>query len=137
MNQPLPASEARVTQVRTLRRALLALHKALLEGEQRNYERSHGRIESSGELLQIALSDPRFDWLRTFSELIVRIDGMLEDEQQFTEDDARAVFREARAAVTPSESGSRLERKYHVALQRDPAVVMAHAEVVKTLNAAQ
>jgi hypothetical protein len=129
-----PGPEQLVERLRALRRELLGLHKVLLEAEQRAYERSHGRIESASELLQIALYDPRFAWLRVFSELIVRIDGLLESEEPITAADADPLFREARTVITPSETGTRSERKYHAALQRDPAVVMAHAAVVKALT---
>jgi hypothetical protein len=134
MHIPRHASDEDLERLGELRRALLALHKTLLEAEQRAYERSHGRIESSSELLQIALTDPRFAWLRAFSELIVRIDALLESDEPVKASEVAAVFGEARAMVTASENGSRTERKYHAALQRDPAVVMAHAGVVKTLG---
>ncbi len=121
--------------VRELRQSLLTLHKVLLEGEQRAYERGHGRIASSGELLQIVMHDPRFAWLHSLSELVVRIDEMLEAEDPISAADVKALLDETRDLVTPSETGSGRAKRYHIALQRDPAVVVAHGALVKVLAA--
>jgi hypothetical protein len=45
-----------------MRNELLELHRAILEAEKRRYEAGHGRIESSGEALQIVINDPQFAW---------------------------------------------------------------------------
>ena len=66
-----------VAMLAELRPALLDLHKTLLDWERIGYERAHGR-QSSGELLQLLLSNPQFSWLHSISELIVRIDEALE-----------------------------------------------------------
>ena len=60
-----------------LRRALLHLHKTLLEWERTAYEKIHGRT-SPGALLTALMNDAQFAWLRPLSELIVRIDESLE-----------------------------------------------------------
>ena len=61
-----------------LRHALLRLHKVLLDWERSGYERIHGR-QSSSDLLKALLNDPQFAWLRPMSQLIVRIDEILDD----------------------------------------------------------
>ena len=63
-----------------LRRALLPLHKTLLEWERKTYEREHGRKMGGGELLQVIMTAPQFAWLHPISELIVRIDQTLDEE---------------------------------------------------------
>jgi hypothetical protein len=128
-------TETSEQRVRELRTALLQLHKVLLEGEQRSYERGHGRIASSAELLQIVMHDPRFAWLHSLSELVVRIDEMLDADEPIEEEARKALFSEARSLVTPSETGSGRAKRYHIALQRDPAVVVAHGELVRVLAA--
>ena len=61
-------------QLSALRDRLLHLHKTLLDSERAAYERAYGRVESSGEWLQIVLGHEHFSWLRPYSGLIVRID---------------------------------------------------------------
>src|SRR5688572_30229445 len=68
-------------QLNHLRRALLALHKALLDHERIRYEQLRGRFESSGELLQLVLNDPWFAWLRPLSGLIVQIDEFVAEDE--------------------------------------------------------
>jgi hypothetical protein len=66
-------SEAVRRGLKDLRHGLLRLHKALLDSEQVTYERINGRVASSGQLLQLVMTDPWFAWLRPLSHLVVRI----------------------------------------------------------------
>ena len=62
----------------TLRHALLHLHKTLLDAQRARYEREHGRVESTGELLDLVLKDASFEWLRVLSALIAGLDELTE-----------------------------------------------------------
>ena len=53
-------------------RALLRLHKALLDDERVSYERVHGRIPSNGAFLQLVLEDA---WLVCLVASAVSSDG--------------------------------------------------------------
>ncbi len=53
-----------ITKLDKLRRALLQLHKELLDAQRIRYERENGRVESRGELLALVLEDASFEWLR-------------------------------------------------------------------------
>jgi hypothetical protein len=122
-----------------LRRTLLHLHKTLLDWERSAYERLHGRV-SSHELLHAILNDPQFVWLRPVSELIVRIDEMLEQElapdaeARGVPGDVAAIIGQARTLVIPDESGSRYAQRYHTALQEHPDAVFAHRGVTAVLK---
>src|SRR6476620_2833831 len=129
-----PMSEAVRRSLKDLRHGLLRLHKTLLDSEQVTYERIHGRVESGGQLLQLVMGDPWFAWLRPLSHLVIRIDEMLEDEQESTPQDIVLVLSEVRGLLTPSEQGEGFERNYYEALQRTPDVVLAHAHVKKLLS---
>ena len=118
--------------VRELRTGLLRLHKALLDAERLAYERVYGQV-SGGELLQLAINHERFAWLHPFSELIVRIDEMLDADEPATGSDAESVLAQARVLLRPSEEGTDFERRYYAALQGDPDIVLAHREVTKIL----
>ena len=118
-----------------LRQGLLRLHRTLIVAEQLTYERINGRIESTGQLLQLVMKDPWFAWLHPLSNLVVRIDQMLEDETEASLAKASGLLDEARALLRPSEMGDGFERSYYEALQRMPDVVLAHAQVKKLLGA--
>ena len=52
---------------------LLKLHKVLMDWDRARYENEHGAL-SPGKFLEKLMGDPRFEWLRVLSMLIVRID---------------------------------------------------------------
>lgn len=116
-----------------LRRALLHLHKTLLDWERGAYERVHGRTGAS-ELLKIIVTDPQFAWLRPISELIVRIDTSLEAEAPDAPVDVDALFAHARAVVSPDDTSSAFAQRYHAVLQEHPDAVVAHGVVTKLLK---
>lgn len=63
----MPESGHKDVHLDQLFRALLRLHKALLDDERVSYERVHGRIPSNGAFLQLVLGDAWFAWLRPLS----------------------------------------------------------------------
>ena len=118
-----------------LRHGLLRLHKTLLDSERKTYERNHGRrIASPGEFFQLVVGDAWFAWLHRVSELVVRIDEMLDADEPATAVDATRVIDQARLLLRPSEEGAGFGKHYYDALQRDPDVVLAHAAVKKLLR---
>ena len=118
-----------------LRNELLQLHKTLLDSETASYDHDIARIRSRGQLLELVLHDPWFAWLHELSELVVLIDEAMDaKEPTVTPADADRFLAQARALVAPAEgSGGEFRRHYLEALQRDPNVVMAHAQAVKLL----
>src|SRR6266498_336667 len=80
-----------------MRSSLLSLHKALILAEQVTYERINGRVESTGQLLQLVLNDPWFTWLHPVSQLVVRIDELLEDDADLTDVEVAYFLTEVRA----------------------------------------
>jgi catechol 2,3-dioxygenase len=123
--------------LRTLRMRLLHLHKVLLEDARAAYEMDRGRVPSNATLLQLVINDPWFAWLHSLSELIVRIDQTVEHETPATNADADALVEQVEQLLSASEAGEGFARRYYEALQRQPAVVLAHADVrrmLKSLN---
>ena len=119
-----------------LRRALLHLHKTLLEWERTAYERLHGRT-SPAELLEAIVTDPQFAWLRPVSALIVRIDEGLEiDALEGPEIDIDWIVAQTRTYISPDENGTPYAQRYHAALQEHPDAVFAHRAVANILKAA-
>jgi hypothetical protein len=112
-------------------RALLRLHKALLDDERVSYERVHGWISSNGAFLQLALNDAWFAWLRPLSQLIAKLDELSESDDVSSREAIPALLASAQALLTPTEEGEGFGRNYYDALQKSPDVVLAHA-VVRT-----
>ena len=116
-----------------LRHALLRIHKTLLNMERRDYERDHGAV-NTGELFRLVIDDAQFAWLHNISEFVVRIDETLAGKEPVTVAYMRESFELARKMFTPTESGDAFQKKYFDAIQRDPAVVMDHAEMARLFN---
>ena len=123
----LAASDDSIERLRNLRQSLLHLHKVLLDDERATYERVHGQV-NSGELLQLVINHEQFAWLHAISELVVEIDEMFDADEPLTSEAAASLVENARALLTPSETGNEFERKYFAALQREPDAVLAHRE---------
>lgn len=112
-----------------LSRALLRLHKALLDGERVSYERVHGRIPTNGAFFQLVLGDAWFAWLRPLSQLMARLDELSEEEDASARAEIPVLIGSVKTLLTPSEEGDGFGRHYYDALQREPDVVLAHAAV--------
>ena len=117
-----------------LSRALLRLHKALLDDERVIYERVHGRIASNGAFLQLVLGDAWFAWLRPLSQLMVQLDTLDEEDEVSASGQIIALLASVRVLLTPSEEGDGFGRHYYDALQREPDVGLAHAAVKALLR---
>jgi len=118
-----------------LRQGVLALHKAVVDSERVTYEATVGTIQSPNHFLQLLTGDPWFAWLQPLSQLIVSMDEAQDPREELSAAVVEALARQTRLLLTPSESGEGFARHYYDALQRDPDVVIAHADVVKLLKA--
>jgi hypothetical protein len=121
----------RVTQHQLLtdiRIKLLHLHKLLLDTERIRYEQVHGQV-SNGELLQLVLNHDRFAWLHHLSELIMQIDELIYSDEPIASEAIAALIADVRILLTPDEAGNDFAVKYDAAFQRNPDVVLAHADI--------
>jgi hypothetical protein len=112
------------------RSALLALHRALVERERRDYEKIHGRV-SSGDFLQGLIHDPAFAWLQPLTTLIVRLEE-LEDEGK--EADIAAALAALRKLLTLAPERSEFHRRYAARVDQDPDVAVAHGIAVTRIR---
>ncbi|KAM3093321.1 hypothetical protein ACKFKF_29595 [Phormidesmis sp. 146-12] len=124
-----------------IRIKLLHLHKLLLDTERIRYEQVRGQV-SKGELLQLVINHDQFAWLHRLSELIVQTDELIHSDEPVTSKAVPLELREAliaaliadvRILLTPDEAGNDFAVKYDAALQRNPDVVLAHADLVTLL----
>src|ERR1051326_8868394 len=114
-----------------LRNGLLRLHKSLLDSERAAYERDVARITSTGQYLGLVLNDPWFAWLHDLSQFIVVVDETLDLDEPATRADADRLIARARELVSPSENANGFGRRYFEAMQRDPAVVLGHRDMMR------
>jgi hypothetical protein len=118
-------------QLQELRNALLHLHKSLVDSERVSYEKTVGTIPSPNHFLKLLTSDPWFAWLQPLSQLIVTMDETLESKEPVKDTDAHALITQSRKLLVAIEEGEGFARHYFDALQRDPDVVLAHADAAR------
>jgi glycerol dehydrogenase-like iron-containing ADH family enzyme len=118
--------------LRDLAAAARALHHRLLVATQKSFEKLHGRVEGPGVLLQLAVHDPLFAWLRPLSQQLALLDELAEADDLHEADVARAA-REV-AEVLDSEA---FRGPYLVYLQNEPDVVFANAALKPLLARAR
>ena len=128
----------RITQHQLLtdiRIQLLHLHKLLLETERIRYEQMRGRV-SKGELLQLVINHDQFAWLHHLSELIVQIDELIHADEPITSEAIAALIADVQSLLTPDEAGNDFAVRCDAAIQRNPDVVLAHADLATLLAVA-
>jgi hypothetical protein len=116
-----------------VRHRLLDLHKALVDGERREHEKSLGRL-TDGEFLDALIKDPAFAWLGPLTGLIVRLDELVEDEDPAVGRAEQNYVRAIRELLAPKAVSTEFHRRYADFLQRSPEVVVAHGEVMRALK---
>ncbi|HEX5221724.1 MAG TPA: hypothetical protein VFZ59_19320 [Verrucomicrobiae bacterium] len=121
-------------QLSSLREALFALHKTLIDSERVSYEQTMGTIGSPNHFLQLLTSDPWFAWLQPLSHLVVAVDVALDEKEPLTAEAVAALRKQTSQLLVATEVGDGFPKHYFDALQRDPDVVLAHARVMKSLN---
>ena len=131
--QPSPLDPATLSFLESIRIQLLRLHKVLLDDERKAFEAVRGPMGTPGQVLSIVMSDPYFDWLHAISRLIIQIDETSEAADA-TEEQASTLVAKARDLVLAKDPDSEFSTKYRTSLQRNPAAVLAHAEVLKAFR---
>ena len=116
-----------------LRRALLQLHKALLDAQRIRYERENGRVESRGELLDLVLRDASFEWLRVLSALIARLDELAEVDDKDVSGELRGVIDRLRTLVR-FEGNSGFTDPYREIIEAVPDALVAHVRLSRLLG---
>ncbi|HVS33119.1 MAG TPA: hypothetical protein VMS98_16875 [Thermoanaerobaculia bacterium] len=131
MHTPDDPARARLrTGLRELSRALIPLHRRLIEETRSDYAFAHGPVDSPSHLLQLLQSDPFFEWLRPVTALIVDIDEMTRTD--FAEEAAHEMAGRAERFFG-GEAEESFASRYRPILQRDVDVAMGHAAVRQVL----
>jgi hypothetical protein len=125
----MPAAEpGEIKRLTDARHVLLRLHKALLDAQRTRYESTHGKVASAGQFLQVVISDPSFDWLHRFSELIVQIDEATDAKEPMSQAQAAALFEQTRTLLRTQQP------MYAQTLESDANASMLHQELTQLLH---
>lgn len=119
--------------LRAARLYLLQLHKLLIDFERSNFESQFG-AQSSGRFLQLLLSDEKFEWLRVFSKLIVRIDENLELDDGITQEMIENYLSEIKNIIYLDDVGEEFKLKYQNALQENIEILGKHSDLKNFLS---
>ncbi len=115
------------------RDAVLRLHRALLETERVAWQRLNGCVVNNGELLQLAIHDPWFAWLRPLTTLIAAMDEAIYERSPDAEARVPELLSATRDLLHPDDDGTDFQQRYFEFVQRSPEVAVAHGEVMKVL----
>jgi hypothetical protein len=117
--------------LKTVRRGLFRLHKALIDSERAVFEQRNGAL-SNGQFLQALIDHPDFAWLRPFTGAIVAIDEALATREPIAEADVRAFVARAAELTLPHEgpAGEAMAE----ARRRDPTVAFLHSELARGIT---
>ena len=122
-----------IDELRAAQPLLLELHKALLDAERAEVESVHG-VMSGAEFLQLVSDPVRYGWLTPFSKLIIAIDDTLNPHADEPVAEPSELLDQTRELVLPPQEDTPFGRRYRSLLQKDPALVMAHSDVARTLT---
>ena len=124
------AAQARLQEARPL---LLQLHKTLLEAARLSYESNYGPILSKGDYFRLVVSNDWFQWLRPFSQLIVRIDERLATKKPDKAERIEVILQDAQTLLSPASQGGP-EHPYYELMQQNPEIAMFHAQIMRILG---
>jgi hypothetical protein len=129
----MPIAEEQRETLKTLRVALLDLHKALLDLEKEYYEKEFGEIKSPGEYLQLVINHPQFDWLKKLSGIIVEMDELLSPRSKQGPDEATSAVATVKELLILDEHGTDYQKRYWAAVQESPDVLIEHVKATRLL----
>ncbi len=113
-----------------LSRALQKLHKDLLMLEAKGLSSESERSLNPYELLHAALNDPRLNWLRKISSLIVTIDTLVDEAENLSGIEANQITELVLNLLDKSPPiDEEFWRSYSKYLTSNPDIIMRHAQV--------
>lgn len=123
--------EATRTKLNQVSRALLRLHKALLDDERVIYETVNGPVTSPHEMFRLVMSHQQFTWLGKISSLIALLDEATSLRRPATEAIAQGLLAEAITLLKlESEDQTFVERLQRV-IKRSAEAKASYDEALK------
>lgn len=127
------SAEALAARIGPVRMAVLSLHRVLLETERVAWQRLNGRVTGGSELLQLAIHDPWFAWLRPLTALLAELDALFAERPEEAEAAVPSLLRATGELLHPDENGTDFQQRYAEFIQRSPDVAVAHGVVMREL----
>jgi hypothetical protein len=125
--------ETRKERLREVRNRLLRFHKVLMDREREVYE-SRAGVLTSGQFLNLLMTDERFEWLRAISKLIVKIDESFDLDDGLPPELLDKYIAETRLLFDESESNKTFKLKMDAGLSGLPEGVLLRNEIVTLLK---
>lgn len=125
--------ETRVT-LKNLSKAMLRLHKVMLDAAKVEYEARNGAITNVNQYFQLVLDDAHFAWLRKMSSLIALIDEGASVRRPATETEAKGIFNEAKVLLNFQDADENFNEKFQSALQNNTDAVLVYNDALGFAN---
>lgn len=120
--------------LKDLSKAMLRLHKTLLDAAKIDYETANGKIANVNVYFQLVIDDPHFAWLRKISSLIALIDEAVSIRRPANEEEALGLLGEARVLLNFEDADEEFNDKFQRALTRNPDAVINHNDALRFVN---
>ena len=125
MHTPDSPERARLREtLREISRALLPLHRNLIESARSDYNFAYDASATPSQLIDLLQKDPFFEWLRPFTSIIVDVDEMIRTDFETADFDAIVV------RIDEVLAG----KQYVEMLQRDVNVATSHATLRRVMQ---
>lgn len=126
--------DATRTRLDQVSRALLHLHKSLLDDERIIYEAAHGPL-SPNDMFRLALGHPQFTWLNRVLSLIAQLDDAASVRRSATETKAQSLLAEARLLLKLEGEDQPFIERLQLALTRSTDATDKHNEALRIATA--
>lgn len=120
--------------LKDLSKAMLRLHKTLLDAAKVDYEAQNGTIQSVNHYFQLVIDDPHFAWLRKLSSLVALIDEAVSVRRPATETEAKGLENEAKLILNFQDGDESFNDKFQLALQNNQDAVLNYNDALKYLG---
>lgn len=120
--------------LKNLSKAMLRLHKTLLEASKAEYEAKNGAITNVSQYFQLVIDDPHFAWLRKISSLIALIDEAVSVRRPATETEAKGLENEAKILLNFQDGDETFNETFQTALQNNPDAVVGYNDALNFIN---
>ena len=120
--------------LKDLSKAMLRLHKTLLDAAKLDYEAKNGAIQNVNQYFQLVIDDPHFAWLRKISSLIALIDEAVSVRRPSTETEAKGLHNEAQLLLNFQDSDEGFNEKFQTALQNNRDAVLHYNDALQFVN---
>lgn len=136
MNKEFENGEDKLTDetrdnLKNLSKAMLRLHKTLLDAAKLDYEAKNGRITNVNQYFQLVIDDPHFAWLRKISSLIALIDEAVSVRRPATETEANGLHNEAQLLLNFQDADDEFNGKFQNALQTNRDAVLNYNDALQ------